>query len=177
MKRYLLIIVLAAGGLILVIGVAGALVHPRPQPDYRLLRARALFDTENYLTALQVLREVPAGQKNGSEAHSYLGAAYLQLHLYQAAITEFQEALRQSPRALDPWVGLASTYIRLGDGTKALEDAGKAADISKDSIDAWLLLGRAHWLQREFGEAEKAALKAQQLDPSNSAAVDLLLHI
>src|SRR5206468_3197922 len=142
-----------------------------------LQRARALVDTENYLSALQVLRTIPADGKNGTETHAYLGAAYLQLHLYHAAIDEFQEAVRQSPRALDAWLGLAATYVRLGEGQKAIEEAGKAANIGKDSTDAWLVLGRAHWLQRNFADAEKAALKVQELEPGNPQAVELLLHI
>src|SRR5262249_45309518 len=134
-------------------------------------------DTENYLSALELLRTAPARGKNGTETHAYLGAAYLQLHLYQAAIDEFQEAVRQSPRAFDAMLGLASTYIRLGNGPMALEEAGKAAKIGKDSTDAWLILGRAQWLQRNFAEAEKAGIKVQELNPGNLQAVDLLLHV
>src|SRR5206468_9111215 len=142
-----------------------------------LQRARALVDTENYLSALQVLRTIPADGKNGTETHAYLGAAYLQLHLYHAAIDEFQEAVRQSPRAWDALLGLAATYVRLREGQKAIEEADKAANIGKNSTDAWLVLGRAHWLQRNFANAEKAALTAQQLEPGNLQAVELLLHI
>jgi tetratricopeptide (TPR) repeat protein len=74
-------------------------------------------------------------------------------------------------------VGLAAVYIRLGNGAKALEGAGKAVDLAADSADAQIILGRAHWLAQNFDRAEKAALQAATLDPSHDHAAELLLHI
>src|SRR5262245_53667691 len=111
---------------LLVLALTYAILHVRPERDPEMERAKALVDTENYLNALQVLRAVPSGGKNAGETHAYLGAAYLQLHLYKAAIDEFEQAVRQSPRAEDPRLGLAAAYIRLGDARKALEEARKA---------------------------------------------------
>lgn len=113
---------------------------------------------------------------DAAHIHADKGTAYLQEHLYRAAIQEFEAAAKKAPRALDPWVGLAAVYIRLGDGQKALEGAGKAVDIAGNSADAQIILGRAHWLVRNLAEAEKAALKAQELAPSLHAA-ELLLNI
>jgi tetratricopeptide (TPR) repeat protein len=141
-----------------------------------MVRARALFETENYLTALQVLRNTPA-KGASAETHAYLGAAYLHLHLYQAALREFQTASRGAPGRLDPWIGLAVVHMRLGDEAMALEGAQKAVRVDNRSTDAWLVLGRAHWFQRTFSEAETAALKVHELDPSNLSATELLLRI
>jgi tetratricopeptide (TPR) repeat protein len=114
---------------------------------------------------------------DAAHVHADKGAVYLQEHLYRAAIEEFEAAAKKSPRALDPWIGLAAVYIRLGDGAKALEGAGKAVDIASQSADAQIILGRAHWLARNFSEAEKAALKARALAPSRLHAAELLLNI
>jgi tetratricopeptide (TPR) repeat protein len=114
---------------------------------------------------------------DAAAAHVQKGAAYLRQHLYRAAIDEFEAATKKSPRTLDPWVGLAAVHIRLGDGRRAVEDAGKAADIAKNSADAQIVLGRAHWLTRDLLEVEKAALKAQKLDPSSLYAAELLLSV
>jgi tetratricopeptide (TPR) repeat protein len=179
MKRYFLIAASGGIAIVLLLSISIAVIRSRPHVDERMARGRALVETENYLSALEVLRAAPtttAGQ-NGITRHEYLGAAYLQLHLYQAAIDEFQEAAKQSPRALDALLGLASTYIRLGDGRMAVEEAVKAAKIGKDSIDVWLILGRAHWFQRDFAEAEKAGLKIQELEPGSPQAVELLLRV
>src|SRR5437867_3951259 len=99
------------------------------QTDYRLARGRAQLYTENYLAALQTLREIPDSRKGGAETHSYLGAAYLKLHLYKAAIKEFQEASKQASRISDPWIGLASSYIQLGDLQNAVDSAKRATEI------------------------------------------------
>src|SRR5262245_51785986 len=93
-RRFLWITASAAGFVILVLfaAVTYALLQSRPEPEDDMQRAKALVETEHYLSALQVLRAAPTTQKNGAEAHSYLGAAYLQLHLYKAAIDEFEQA-------------------------------------------------------------------------------------
>ncbi len=61
--------------------------------------------------------------------------------------------------------------------SKAADQARRATEIEKRSVDAWIALGRAQWQQRNFDEAEKAALKARELDADNPAVSDLLLHI
>jgi len=167
--------------LILLALLAGAvffsLLNKPTELDYRLARGRAQLYTENYLAALQTLRDISDSQKAGPQAHSYLGAAYLRLHLYKAAIKEFEEAIKQRPRESDPWIGLASSYTELGDVQKAIDEAKRATEIEKRSADAWITLGRAEWRQRNFDEAEKAALKAREVNPSNPAVSDLLLHV
>src|SRR5262249_36954730 len=176
MKRY----VLLAAALVFAL-VSAALLLPlfkRPtETDYRIAKGRSQLFTENYLAALQTLRDVPDLQKRGTETHSYLGAAYLKLHLYKAAISEFEEAIKQRPRESDPWIGLASSYIELGDASKAADQAKRATEIEKRSVDAWIALGRAQWQQRNFDQGEKAAVKARELEPDNPAVSDLLLHI
>src|SRR5262245_39036284 len=119
MKR---VILLGVAIIFAVIGAAISLsLFNRPtESDYRLARGRSQFFTENYLAALQTLREMPNTQKHGPEAHAYLGAAYLKLHLYLAAIKEFEEAIKLQSKESDPWIGLASSYIELGDTQKAL---------------------------------------------------------
>jgi tetratricopeptide (TPR) repeat protein len=109
--------------------------------------------------------------------HSHQGITLMQRHLYHAAIEEFEAAIQKSPRSLDPPVGLAAIYIRLGNGPKALEEAGKAVNLASESVDVQLIFGRAHWLARNFNDAETAALKVDKLDPSNPHAAELLLRI
>jgi len=176
MKRFIIL----GGALTFVIVCAAVFVSLFNKPtegDYRLARGRAQVDTENYLAALQTLRDIPDAQKGGPEAHSYLGAAYLKLHLYKAAIQEFEEAIKQRPRGSDPWIGLASSYIELGNAQKAVDEAKHATEIEKRSVEAWIALGRAQWQLQNLDPAEKAALKARELEPDNSAVSDLLLHV
>ena len=170
-----------AGSLILFalfgIVVFSFILRKPAQTDSKLARGRAQLYTENYLAALQTLRDVPDSKTGSLEAHSYLGAAYLKLHLYKAAIKEFEEAIKARPKESDPWIGLASSYIELGDAQKAVDQAKRATEIEKRSVDAWIALGRANWQQQNLSDAEKAALKARELDSDNPAVSDLLLRI
>src|SRR5437762_7621751 len=176
MKRYIV-----AGWVVLfalvIVAILASYFNRPSETQYRLARGRAQLYTENYLAALQTLRDFPDATKAGPQAHSYLGAAYLKLHLYKAAIKEFEEAIKERPGHSDPWIGLASSYIELGDIQKAIDEAKRATEIEKRSVDAWIALGRAQWQQRNFDEAEKAALKARELDGNASAVSDLLLHV
>src|SRR5213593_3746343 len=178
MKRYVVLAVATFFVVALLLAIALLSSFNRPSEiDYRLARGRALLDAENYLAVLQTLRDVPNAKVKRGEAHSYLGAAYLRLHLYQAAIKEFEESVKLRPRQSDSWIGLASTYIELGDAQKAVDQAKRATDIERDSADAWLMLARAQWQQRSFDEAEKAGLKAREIDAHHPAVSDLLLHV
>ena len=105
------------------------------------------------------------------------GAEYLSLHLYGAALKEFEQAVKLRPSEADPLIGMASTYIRLGDAAKAVLEADRATKVEGRSADAWLMLGRAQWQQRNFAEAEKAAMKVRELNPNDPNAAELLLHV
>lgn len=117
------------------------------------------------------------GNRAAAGDHAEKGAAYLKRHLYSAAIREFEAASKRSPGALDPWLGLAAAYIRLGDGQRALDGAAKAVNIARDSAGVQLVFGRANWLLRNFDDAEKAGLKARELERSNLQAAELLLNV
>src|SRR3990172_3821769 len=164
MRRPLIFVVpLALFTLVAAVSLLPYLNRPS-ELDYRLARGRALLDAENYLEALETLRDIPARQADRAETHSYLGAAYFRLHLYQAAIREFQAAIDRRSGSSDPWIGLASTHLKLGNAPKALEEAKKATNAETRSTEAWLILGRAHWQQKEFAETQKTAFKAQEFD-------------
>jgi tetratricopeptide (TPR) repeat protein len=164
--------------LTILLGILAVISNNEPsEADYKLARSRALLDAENYIEALNVLRDLPALGRTLAETHSYRGAAYLRLHLYEAAIEEFTAAIDQKPRGSDPWIGLASTYLRLGDAQKARQQADQATGVDNQSADAWIMLGRAFWLERKLDDAEKAGLKARELAPTGSAVIDLLLNV
>jgi tetratricopeptide (TPR) repeat protein len=176
MKRFIIL----GGALIFALISAAVVISLFNRPteiDYRLARGRSQIFTENYLAALQTLRDIPNSGKQGPETHSYLGAAYLKLHLYKAAIKEFEEAIKLRPKESDPWIGLASSNIELGDTQKAIDQAKRATELERHSVDAWIALGRAQWQQRNLEQAEQAALKARELDSDNAAVSELLLQI
>ena len=170
------------------------MVHEGADPDFRLVPAYIMSLVKRYylLGVFAALFVVASGVLLGllmrsssssgdsataAQEHFHQGIALMQQHLYHAAIDEFEAAIRQSPRALDAWVGLSAIHIRLGNAPKALEGAAEAVALARDSADVQLLVGRAHWLNRNLKDAEGAALKVGEIDPSNMHAAELLLRI
>jgi tetratricopeptide (TPR) repeat protein len=176
MRRFLLFSVTAFFFFAVATWIYAVISAPSPA-EFGLARGRSLLDSENYLGALETLRSLPELQRSKSDAHTLIGIAYFRLHLYLAAIREFESAEKQGSRRADPWVGLASSYIELGNAEKAVEQATHATTVDPKSVDAWIMLGRAQWLQQNFEQAEKAALKAQELAPALPITDELLLRV
>lgn len=177
MKRVALVAIFLT---IILVSVLLAVFIPAPTGlavDSRLARGRALLDAENYLDALETFRSLLKDRKEQAEAHTYLGATYIRLHLYQAAIKELGEAVKARPGQADPWFGLAHAHLELGDLKKALEEARRAVSLDDESAEAWILLGRARWFEKNYSEAEKAGLEAYERHRDNPGAVELLLRV
>src|SRR5688572_18440852 len=67
--------------------------------------------------------------------------------------------------------------ISTAGGSFARPSCATARMVARDSADVQLIFGRAHWLARNLNDAEGAALKVDELDPSNQHAAELLLRI
>src|SRR5262245_40591673 len=104
MKPLLLFGVIGFVILSVFLGIYSSLEAPTAT-DFGLARGRSLLDSENYLEALEVVRSLPDSGRQGAYVHTLLGTAYLRLHLYQAAIREFENAERQGSGRPDPWIG------------------------------------------------------------------------
>ena len=60
-----------------------------------------------------------------AKTHNALGLISLEQGKYQDAITSFKKALQLDPNFLDPFNNLGTTYARLGDWDKAIEEYQK----------------------------------------------------
>src|ERR1051326_4030259 len=60
------------------------------------------------------------------------GAELLSLHLYGAALKEFERAVKLRPREADPLLGIASIYIQLGNAAKAVQQADRATQLERE---------------------------------------------
>ncbi len=161
---------------IIVIGVVGAGRSPDPL-TYRIARGRAFLEAGRYLDAVDTLREVQAEMPEHAGVRTMVGIAYLRLHLFSAAIAEFELSDSLDPGRADPWIGLAHARLGLGQIVEATEAAERATELDEDSTEAWMILARTKWLDRGYREAEAAALEVESVRPDDPMALEALLHI
>ncbi len=177
MRRYLLALLLPA----IVLGsivFASLLSSDRPSRlDYRLARGRALLDGGNYLPALEIFKQAVEANPEGVPARTLLGIVQLRLHLYQSAIETFEAARELDRGEAGPSIGLAHARLALGEALASIDEATRATEVEPEAGEAWVVLAQARWMDRSYGDAEAAALRARELAPDNTQSLEALLHI
>ncbi|HET7671424.1 MAG TPA: tetratricopeptide repeat protein [Burkholderiales bacterium] len=102
--------------------------------------------------------------ENDAAAHVGRGHAYLLKNDAQAALTEFNDALRVHPKSAVALAGRASLHERRGDWDNALADHSAAVEAAPGEAAVYLGRGRAWAAKGEFGKAAldfNATLKLQ----------------
>jgi protein O-mannosyl-transferase len=94
---------------------------------------------------------------DAGRAHNNLGVIYMQTNQPQAAISEFDEALRSDPTQVFSLLNRGSLEYRLGELGAARRDLMQAVQITSNGA-AWLLLGR---VLEDQGQLESAAIAYQ----------------
>lgn len=95
-----------------------------------------------------------------------LGNEYIRMNSpegYQAASILLSNALDINPRSFEGWYGLAYSLYSERKFTPALTAVRKALELNALSADGQILFGVLSRRQRNFGDAEKALLKANDL--------------
>ncbi|MEP0751967.1 tetratricopeptide repeat protein [Trichocoleus sp. Lan] len=80
-------------------------------------------------------------------------AVYIKLGNYQAALDDFNEAIKRNPDFYDAYLGRSTIYLGIGNYQKAIEDLNVALDLNLDYPSAFLRRGS---IWGELGEHEKA---------------------
>ena len=107
---------------------------------------------------------------NDSAAHAGRGHAYLLKNDLNAAMTEFNEALRVHPASAVALAGRAGLHERRGDFDRAIEDWGAAAGAAPNDWGVYMGRGRAWAAKGEFAKAGLDFDAAVKLQPAAWAA-------
>ena len=89
---------------------------------------------------------------------------------YDAAIIEYRNASQQDSRFGEARSKLALAYIQTGDGSRALGEAVRAADLLPGDVDAQLQAANLLILAGRFADAQDRANKVLERDPHNVRA-------
>jgi tetratricopeptide (TPR) repeat protein len=91
-----------------------------------------------------------------------------------AAMTAYDNVLRQDPNATAAYIGKGEIYYSQGQDRQAIDAFRQAVNLDPSAVEAWIGLGRSAYYAQEDGEAQYALEKATALDPDASEAYRFL---
>jgi len=113
-------------------------------------RGIALYNTQKYAEAEQVLAQAVQAESDNTEAHEYLGLVYLSMGKLDQAGAELSRANELNPASDSVKVGLARLYIETKEFDKAEESLKSAQEINGDNPDIPLYSGALKVAKRDF---------------------------
>lgn len=99
------------------------------------------------------------------------GNKYFSDAQYSSAVIEYRNAIEIDPKFGEARKRLAQTYARVGDGSHALDEYVRAADLLPKDIETQLAAGSYLLATRKFQEAANRADAALALEPTNIPAL------
>lgn len=99
--------------------------HLKPQDDKSDLFPSSVVQSKTPSVTI----EVPSQPDKDSEMHYHLGIAYLEMNLYNYAISEFEKAALNPSIKFDCYIMLGSCYLEKGDSDRAIHYFKEAAQI------------------------------------------------
>ena len=91
------------------------------------------------------------------------GGALVQQGDISGARAEFEKAVRDHGRSVEPWISLAAVHGMSGNYTEALHCARKAVELAPNSLQGWVNLGNAASSCGDFIQSAEAFQRAQGL--------------
>jgi tetratricopeptide (TPR) repeat protein len=132
--------------------------------DVMFVMARAYVAMERIEAAEYVLAQLLEIRKDG-RAYSLLGTMAWRKGDARKAMGFFQEALKLDPAMADVHNNLAVLYQDAGDSEASAGEALAALQLDPKYSEAWMNLGNARRVQRNFGEAAIAYQEALAANP------------
>jgi tetratricopeptide (TPR) repeat protein len=130
------------------------------------------------ISLYEVVLRMTSDYRLRATALSNMGSAYRNLHQYDLAKQQYEEAVRLVPNTPHAWVGLGLIAEKMGDLQEALKDYSRAMDIQSTDV-GYLLIAQAEEKSGHHKEAAEAHDRAQQLSSDLSdaqKAADTLLQ-
>ena len=107
---------------------------------------------------------------NSAPAHGNLGRAYLELDLFDKAITEFEAALEIRPQSHKMYYNLGFAYEKKGSLREAVNLYNKALELKPDYVDAHFNLGNIYASKGRLNDAARAYRSVLERDPQDTEA-------
>src|SRR5688572_26740815 len=95
---------------------------------------------------------------------------------FPEAIIEYRRAIQADPRLGPARLQLATAYASTGDGSNALKEYARAAELMPDDEDAQIKAGNFMLIARRYTDAQGLAQRMLERDPANVRAQVLLAN-
>jgi tetratricopeptide (TPR) repeat protein len=138
-------------------------------PDFLSLLGEVRRELGDPAASVELNRKAIEGGATQTPAHYFLALAYLDLKQEEAAIAEFEKAVRSPVVTPETYTALASLYIRKQRFAEAEDLCRKAVAMDPSRPDAYLNLARVYNARHESDkalEALRAALPAGKEFPA-----------
>src|SRR2546422_9313608 len=149
-------------------------VHSQPARDEGILSMTVGRAHRSFTITALALTLVAAGCRHDPEStkRQYLasGDAYMEKKQYAEAAIQFQNAIQQDDHFGEARFKLASAYLRQGNGSKALAEAVRAADLMPKDKEAQLQAANLLILAGRYNDAEDRARNVLEHDPKDIGA-------
>ncbi|HIE05713.1 MAG TPA: tetratricopeptide repeat protein [bacterium (Candidatus Stahlbacteria)] len=121
---------------------------------------------------LETKEKGPSPKLRAEIANTYarLGDTYCELQEYRKARNEYRRALKTCPEYLDVKTKLAHTYIATKNYKRAVAILKEVVEANSEYIEAYIILGLAHYQLGNNDEAKEAWDKVLAIDHENPKA-------
>lgn len=159
-----------------------ALEQTPGQTQFMALLAEAERRSGNAERALELARQIPAGDRAAPEAGYYASMALLDLGRRDEAITELETLITSGVSSPDVMTVLGIAYVDAGRNDDAVRMLGPAADATPTRPDLRVALARAHRQAGRLDEAEAELARALPPGANREASsfyesVDADIHV
>ena len=154
---------------------SGALTLKPESMIARLMRGETYRQRGEFASAVRDLSEAASLDPSAPRPLELLGDAHAAMHQYAAATSDYERSLRLDDRAPRVVYKLGMAHYRNGDVAAAAEALQRAVSLDDRMAQAHYLLGLC--LRDRRPQAERALLRAVELDPTLAAAREELVSM
>src|SRR5436305_5531525 len=129
--------------------------------------------------ALTIPRQEAKETSDTSSDHNNKGVELAQQHQYEAAINEFNLAIKANPKSAKPYVNRGSIFRAMHAQAQdqqyddAIKDFTKAIEIAPKDPSGYLERGQTLVMQKQYTDALTDLNKAAELKPDNIMSIRL----
>lgn len=122
--------------------------------------------------AIEALEKAVAVFPSYFAALEILGVEYMKAKMYDKARLTFTTAVAVNARSFNGWYGLTYANFATERFAEALDAAGKATEIDKNAAEVYFVIGMSQRKLKLYDAAEKAFLKAKELDKGRTPDIN-----